>query len=58
MNDIVAIISSVGFPIVACIALFVILQRELKQINDTVANNTKAMTALLEHLREVEHGKE
>lgn len=45
-NDIITIINSVGFPIVACGALFWLL-------NTTVKENTSANTKLAEGLQEV-----
>lgn len=46
VQDIVSIINSVGFPIVACGALFWLL-------NTTVKENTSANTKLAEGLQEV-----
>lgn len=45
-NDVITIINSVGFPIVACGALFWLL-------NTTVKENTSANTKLAEGLQEV-----
>lgn len=45
-NDIITVINSVGFPIVACGALFWLL-------NTTVKENTSANTKLAEGLQEV-----
>lgn len=46
VQDIISIINSVGFPIVACGALFWLL-------NTTVKENTSANTKLAEGLQEV-----
>lgn len=46
VQDVVSIINSVGFPIVACGALFWLL-------NTTVKENTNANTKLAEGLQEV-----
>lgn len=46
VQDVVSIINSVGFPIVACGALFWLL-------NTTVKENTSANTKLTEGLQEV-----
>ena len=45
-NDIITVINSVGFPIVACGALFWLL-------NTTIKENTSANTKLAEGLQEV-----
>lgn len=55
--EIITAISSVGFPIIACIALYALITKELKQVTNAIQNNTQALTALLEHLREKEGGK-
>lgn len=49
--EIVTAISSVGFPIIACFALYALITRELKQVTTAIQNNTQAITALLEHMR-------
>lgn len=53
MNDIVSIISNVGFPVAVCIALFFYMEKqnerhqaESDKLNDTLQNNTKVLTEL------------
>lgn len=53
MSEIITAISTVGFPIVACIALFWMNEKqdrrheeEVKQLNEAVNNNTVALTKL------------
>ena len=53
MNDIVSIISNVGFPVAMCIALFFYMEKqserhqtETDKLNDTLQNNTKVLTEL------------
>lgn len=54
MSEIVNIISSIGFPIVACIALFLLITKELRQVKEAIDNNTRVVTALLAHFNESE----
>lgn len=60
-NTIITVVNSVGFPIVCCMALFwyMITQRkvhteESKKLADTINNNTNAIIALAELIRERE----
>ena len=53
MNDIVSVISNVGFPVAVCIALFFYMEKqnerhqtETDKLNDTLQNNTKVLTEL------------
>lgn len=53
VNDIVSIISNVGFPVAVCIALFLYMekqnerhQQETDKLNETVQSNTKVLTEL------------
>lgn len=53
INEIVSIISNVGFPVAVCVALFLYMekqnerhQNETDKLNDTLANNTKVLTEL------------
>lgn len=45
-NTIVTLIGSLGFPIVACIGLFWMINTTMKDFKETVAENTKAMAEL------------
>lgn len=46
-NAIVTLVGSLGFPIVACIALFWMMNTTMKEFKETVAENTKVMTELV-----------
>lgn len=53
MDDIVSLVSNVGFPIAVCIALFFYMekqnerhQQETDKLNETVQSNTKVLTEL------------
>lgn len=53
------LIGSLGFPIVACIALFWKIheqdkthKEEMEKFVEAINNNTSAITKLLEHMRE------
>ena len=53
VNDIVSLVSNVGFPAAVCIALFFYMekqnerhQQETDKLNETVQSNTKVLTEL------------
>lgn len=46
-NTVVTLVGSLGFPIVACIGLFWMINTTMKEFKETVAENTKAMTELV-----------
>lgn len=53
VNEIVSLISNVGFPVVVCISLFFYMekqnerhQNETDKLNETVQSNTKVLTEL------------
>lgn len=53
VNEIVSIVSNVGFPVAVCIALFFYMekqnerhQNETDKLNETVQSNTKVLTEL------------
>jgi hypothetical protein len=53
VNEIISLISNVGFPVVVCIALFFYMERqnerhqqETDKLNETVQSNTKVLTEL------------
>lgn len=46
-NTIVTLVGSLGFPIVACIGLFWMINTTMKEFKETVSENTKAMTELV-----------
>lgn len=51
MNDIVTVVSTVGFPIAACIALGWYVSKQLEKFRATVESNTKAVLELLAYFR-------
>ena len=51
MNDLVTVISTVGFPIAACIALGWYVSKQLEKFRDTVDNNTRALIELLAYFK-------
>lgn len=46
-NTIVTLVGSLGFPIVACIGLFWMINATMKEFKETVGENTKVMTELV-----------
>ena len=46
-NTIVTLVGSLGFSIVSCMGLFWMINTTMKEFNETVAENTKAMTELV-----------
>lgn len=64
MNEIVQAISTVGFPIVCCIILICLNERqatrhkeEVDKMTEAVNNNTVVIQQILEHLRGDNNGK-
>lgn len=49
--DIVQIISSVGFPITACLLMGWFIWKKMEKLEDIVQNNTQAMIALVTELK-------
>lgn len=47
LNEILSAISTVGFPIAACIVLFV----QNNKLRDTVEENTKAVISLTDYIK-------
>lgn len=45
-ETIISLVSSVGFPIVACIALFSYMTKTIKEIQTALTNNTMALEKL------------
>lgn len=53
VNEIISLVSNVGFPVAVCIALFFYMekqnerhQQETDKLNETVQSNTKVLTEL------------
>lgn len=53
MNDYINAISSVGFPIVCCIAMFVMLNNESKNHKDEVDSLKEVITSIKITLQEL-----
>lgn len=52
-NSIITLVGSLGFPIVACIALFWMINTTMKEFKETVAENTKAMIELVTNVKAI-----
>lgn len=50
VNAIMQAVGSVGFPIVCCIYLIYAMQAELKELRDTISNNTLVIQKLCDKL--------
>ena len=48
------LIGSVGFPIVAFVMMFYLFKDNMSKLNDTLNNNTKAITELNEYIQNCE----
>lgn len=64
MNDIIQAISTVGFPIVMCIIMIYLNEKqdvrhreEVDKMTEAVNNNTVVIQQVLEHMRGEEDGK-
>lgn len=51
VTDITQLVTAVGFPIVACVALFWYINTTQKEMLDALDNNTNVIAQVLEHLR-------
>ena len=50
ITEITQLISSVGFPIVACMAMFYMNNKTLTELKDTIQNNTSVMELILQKI--------
>ena len=50
ITEITQLISSVGFPIVACMAMFYMNNKTLTELKDTIQNNTTVMELILQKI--------
>lgn len=55
-NDIVTLIGSLGFPIVACVGMFYLYNRTLKDFTSTLNDIVTQIKELREDIREVVSG--
>ncbi len=53
VNDIVTLIGSLGFPIVACVGMFYLYNRTLKDFTSTLNNIASEIKELREELKEL-----
>lgn len=53
VNDIVTLIGSVGFPIVACVGMFYLYNRTLKDFTSTLNDIASEIKELREELKEL-----
>ena len=53
VNDIVTLIGSLGFPVVACVGMFYLYNRTLKDFTSTLNNIASEIKELREELKEL-----
>lgn len=53
VNDIITLISSLGFPIVACVGMFYLYNRTLKDFTSTLNDIASEIKELREELKEL-----
>lgn len=53
VNDIVTLIGSLGFPIVACVGMFYLYNRTLKDFTNTLIDIASEIKELREELKEL-----
>lgn len=51
ITDVVQLISSLGFPIVACLALGWYIVKEMDKMREVIDNNTKALIMIANDLK-------
>lgn len=56
VNDIVTLIGSLGFPIVACLGMFYLYNRTLKDFTSTLGDIVTQIKELREDIRELVNG--
>ena len=56
VNDIVTLIGSLGFPIVACVGMFYLYNRTLKDLTGTLGDIVMQIKELREDIRELVRG--
>lgn len=54
VNDIITLISSVGFPIVACCGLFYLYDKTIKDLTSTLTNINATLKSIDERLGKLE----
>ena len=58
MNEVVQLISTVGFPIVACVALFYLYDRTIKDLTITLEKIDTTLEAMKEQLKSIKEYEE
>lgn len=53
VNDIVTLIGSLGFPVVACVGMFYLYNRTLKDFTGTLNNIASEIKELREEIKEL-----
>lgn len=56
VNDIVTLIGSLGFPIVACVGMFYLYNRTLKDFTATLGDIVTQIKEMREDIRELVNG--
>lgn len=51
MNEVATLVSTVGFPIVACVFMYRFMTADLAAMRESLDNNTKVMQRILEHIK-------
>lgn len=54
VNDVITLISSVGFPIVACCGLFYLYDKTIKDLTSTLTNINATLKSIDERLGKLE----
>lgn len=55
VNTIIQTISSVGFPIVACVGLFYLYDKTIKELTNTLTKIDSTMTSILDKLNRMDN---
>ena len=58
VNEIISLVSSVGFPIIACVFMWRFISTTLKEFTNTMVQNTAVLTKLAEKIDEAGRDKE
>lgn len=53
MNEVVTLITNVGFPIAMCLFLCYYISNEIKELRTTVENNTLVITKLVDNIDKI-----
>lgn len=57
VNDIVSIIGSLGFPVVACVGMFYLYNRTLKDFTSTLGDIAREIKELREDIKKLIEGQ-